>query len=90
MQVGFVVKDILENGEAAFGKYVEDEKLQGLLQKKCMIKAVGDQLVKVDPQDPELGALRIEWDADNEKVRGVAAQSTTRVVVHMAVRLNPL
>jgi len=82
MQVGYVVKDIQENGEQAFGKYVEDEQLMNLVQKKCMIKAVGDQLIKIDPQDPELGALRVEWDADHEKVRGVhvvASHRTTRV-----------
>jgi hypothetical protein len=38
-------------------------------QTKCMMKAMGDQILKIDPEDPEMGQLRKDWDADNEKVR---------------------
>eukprot|EP00240_Pyramimonas_obovata_P004027 CAMPEP_0118933646 /NCGR_PEP_ID=MMETSP1169-20130426/12105_1 /TAXON_ID=36882 /ORGANISM="Pyramimonas obovata, Strain CCMP722" /LENGTH=357 /DNA_ID=CAMNT_0006876437 /DNA_START=48 /DNA_END=1121 /DNA_ORIENTATION=- len=54
-EVGHVVKDLKANGEEAFQKYLSDNKLTTLLQQKCMVKAVVEQLVKIDENDAELG-----------------------------------
>lgn len=43
-EVGHVVKDLKENGEPAFQKYAMDQQLGMLLQKKCMVQAVGEQV----------------------------------------------
>mmetsp|Transcript_6924 Transcript_6924/g.11988 ORF Transcript_6924/g.11988 Transcript_6924/m.11988 type:complete len:358 (-) Transcript_6924:1362-2435(-) len=55
MEVGYVVKDIKKNGEQAFQKYLGDDRLTGLLQEKCTIRAVVEQLQKIEVNDAELG-----------------------------------
>lgn len=89
--VGYVVKDLRENGEASFGKYLEDEKLQMLLQTKCMMKAMGDQILKIDPEDPEMGQLRKDWDADNEKTAQatMADQRLMQMLTKRAIMDDP-
>ena len=54
-EVGHVVKDIKTNGEEAFQKYLDDNQLTDLLQRKCMVKAVVEQLDKIGEDDAELG-----------------------------------
>ena len=68
-EVGHVVKDLKANGEAAFQKYMSDNSLTNLLQQKCMVKAVVEQLVKIDEDDPELGYAVKRYNEQGNEVR---------------------
>lgn len=65
-EVGYVVKDLKENGEKAFEKYTVDQALLARLQTKCMVKAITDQVKKIDYSDPALGAVRTKLDEEGD------------------------